>query len=418
MIKTGSLANYTNSIFDMTISADSPHSGFEVSLMETGAFYSPNLITFSGREGYLFDKDGNFFGGYESGVPFNIQVHYDYDNSTFSYYHQDNLVANGLSITGVDSQGATDGAVNFVKFTKHANSNMTVSATGIVQDSLAKHGTSQVDSRITSTMDVATNGSMLTSFTDPNGTLEGGGFNASRSTDFWAKDIDFTSVSVWNNRGYDTPADFRKRGATAITKRHIIMAKHFKLSASDVVYFVDPDGTWVSRTVSAIADHGSADITVGVLNADLPDNISFAKVLPSNVNDFLKTSSVGAIDQYYRPIVAGFDFEKKLTLMVLTYMLSSSNNSTYIATPASIPDPYDNLGEALIAGDSGNPVFIIIGGEAVLITSYKTTTNGPSYAGYISAINTLIGSADSSAGVSTGFTLTEFDLGSFDFQVF
>ena len=45
MIKTGSLANYTNSIFDMTISADSPHSGFEVSLMETGAFYSPNLIT-------------------------------------------------------------------------------------------------------------------------------------------------------------------------------------------------------------------------------------------------------------------------------------------------------------------------------------------------------------------------------------
>ena len=104
--------------------------------------------------------------------------------------------------------------------------------------------------------------------------------------------------------------------------------------------------------------------------------------------------------------------------MVLTYMLSSSNNSTYIATPASIPDPYDNLGEALIAGDSGNPVFIIIGGEAVLITSYKTTMNGPSYAGYISAINTLIASADSSAGVSTGFTLTEFDLGSFDFQVF
>tara|TARA_R100000231_G_scaffold134416_1_gene107953 strand:- start:4410 stop:5666 length:1257 start_codon:yes stop_codon:yes gene_type:complete len=418
MIKTGSLANYTNSIFDMTISADSPHSGFEVSLMETGAFYSPNLITFSGREGYLFDKDGNFFGGYESGVPFNIQVHYDYDNSTFSYYHQDNLIANGLSITGVDSQGATDGAVNFVKFTKHGNSNMTVSATGIVQDSLAKHGTSQVDSRITSTMDVATNGSMFTSFTDPNGTLEGGGFNASRSTDFWAKDIDFTSVSVWNNRGFGSPADFRMRGATAITKRHIIMAKHFKLSASDVVYFVDADGTWVSRTVSAIADHGSADITVGVLNADLPDNISFAKVLPSNVNDFLKMNSVGAIDQYYRPIVVGFDFEKKLTLMVLTYMLSSSNNSTYIATPASIPDPYDNLGEALVSGDSGNPVFIIIGGEAVLITSYKTTTNGPSYAGYISAINTLIASADSSAGVSTGFTLTEFDLGSFDFQVF
>lgn len=417
MIINESLSDYQNAIYDISLIVNSPDSGFELSLFESGKFYSSNLITFSGADGYLFDQSGNFFGGYRSGVPFDLEVHYDYVNSTFSYYKDDTLIANGLDITG-KSNGATDKSINSLSFDKNGTSEVSLSVTGQSKNSLAKYSTSQINDNITNTMDVATNGSMLTSFTDPNGTLEGGGFNASRSTDFWAKDIDFTSVSVWNNRGYDTPKDFRKIGATAITKRHIIMAKHFKLAASDVVYFVDPDGTWVSRTVSAIADHGSADITVGVLNADLPDNISFAKVLPSNVNDFLKTNSAGAIDEYYRPIVAGFDFEKKLTLMALSYMLSSGNFATFTSNPVSIPDPYDNLAEALTAGDSGNPVFIIIGGEAVLITSYKTDYNGPSYAGYISAINTLIASADSSAGVSTGFTLTEFDLGSFDFQVF
>jgi hypothetical protein len=422
MITTGNLSNYQNAIYDISLSINSPLSGFELSLSETGKFYSSDLITFSGAEGYVFDQSGNFFGGYSSGVSFDLEVHHDYINSSFSYYQDGVLIANGMDITG-QTNGATDKSVNCLIFNKHGDSEVSLSVSGQSENSLAKHANSQINENITSAMTVTANASMLTSFTDPNGVLEGGGFNAPRSESFWAKDIDFTSVSVWNNRGAVLPSetlvDYRVRGATAITKRHIIMAKHYKLETSDVVYFVDPDGTWVSRTISAIADHASKDITVGILNEELPENISFSKVAPSNINEFFKRDYLDFITQYYRPIVAGFDFEKKLTLNLLTAANSLTLKETvYFSSPYSLPEPYDNLAEAVIGGDSGNPLFIMIGGEAILLTSYRTTLQGPSYANYISDINDLIAAADNTATVNTSLKVTEFDLNSTGFFKF
>jgi hypothetical protein len=422
MITTGNLSNYQNAIYDISLSINSPLSGFELSLSETGKFYSSDLITFSGAEGYVFDQSGNFFGGYSSGVSFDLEVHHDYINSSFSYYQDGVLIANGMDITG-QTNGATDKSVNCLIFNKHGDSEASLSVSGQSENSLAKHANSQINENITSAMTVTANASMLTSFTDPNGVLEGGGFNAPRSESFWAKDIDFTSVSVWNNRGAVLPSetlvDYRVRGATAITKRHIIMAKHYKLETSDVVYFVDPDGTWVSRTISAIADHASKDITVGILNEELPENISFSKVAPSNINEFFKRDYLDFITQYYRPIVAGFDFEKKLTLNLLTAANSLTLKETvYFSSPYSLPEPYDNLAEAVIGGDSGNPLFIMIGGEAILLTSYRTTLQGPSYANYISDINDLIAAADNTATVNTSLKVTEFDLNSTGFFKF
>ena len=418
MIINESLSDYQNAIYDISLIVNSPDSGFELSLSETGKFYSSNLITFSGAGGYLFDQSGNFFGGYQSGVPFDLEVHHDYVNSTFSYYKNETLIANGLDITG-ESNGATDKSINSLSFHKNGISEVSLSITGQSKNSLAKYSTSQINDNITNTMSIAANASMLKSFTNPNGTLDGGGFNAARSTDFWGKDIDFTSVVVWNNRGFGSPADFRKRGGTAITKRHIIMAKHFKLQASDVVYFVDPDGTWVSRTISAIADHASKDLTVGVLNEELPENISFSKVLPSNINDYLEKTNVNIIKEYYKPIAAGFDFEKKLTLNVLNAVNSLTLKETvFDSNPTNVPDPYDNLAELIGSGDSGNPIFLIIGGEAVLLTSYLTTTKGPSYVNFTSDINTLIAASDSAASINTGFKLKIFDIDSFSFFKF
>ena len=370
----------------------------------------------------MFDQNGNFFEGYRSGVPFNLEVHHDYINSSFSYYQDGLLIANGLDITG-QAYGATDKSVNCLIFDKHGNSEVSLSVTGQSENSLAKYATSQINSRISSTMTVSANASMLTSFTDPAGVLYGGGFNASRSNSFWGEDIDFTSVSVWNTVGNGSPLDYRQRGATAITKRHIIMAKHFKLGVGADIYFVDPNGTWVSRRISAIADHASKDITVGVLDQDLPDNISFSKITPSDTNDYLNLDSSKGIKGYYKPIVAGFDLEKQLILIQLTSAKNTSDNTSYNTAPSSLEDPYDNLAEKIVTGDSGQPLFIIISGEAVLLTSHFTANFsgavvGPSYIASTSDINDLIASADSTAGVSTSLKVTEFDFNSLVFFKF
>jgi hypothetical protein len=101
--------------------------------MKTGidsVFKSANLVTISGQEGYLFDQSGNFFGGYQSGTPFSLEIQYDYTNKTFSYYLDDVLMANSLDVTGYTI--LTNGAVNLIMFDKHANSSLAMNTTGSI----------------------------------------------------------------------------------------------------------------------------------------------------------------------------------------------------------------------------------------------------------------------------------------------
>lgn len=132
MITSGNLPNYENCIYNVDITIDSPISGFEFSIMETGidgGFKSANLISFSGVEGYIFDQSGNFFGGYRSGVPFDIEIHHDFLNSTFSYYKDNILMANGLDVTG---SSILNGKSNLVSFTKHGDSVFSLEASGAI----------------------------------------------------------------------------------------------------------------------------------------------------------------------------------------------------------------------------------------------------------------------------------------------
>ena len=124
---SGSLPELENSIFDITVLVDNPSSGFEFSLMETGVSATPHdLIQFSGKEGYLFDQSGNFFGGYQSGLPFTVSVYYDWTNTGFKYYFDDVLIANDLET----SVGTLPRRVNQVEFQKYDNSTINVFASG------------------------------------------------------------------------------------------------------------------------------------------------------------------------------------------------------------------------------------------------------------------------------------------------
>ncbi len=132
MIKSGSFENYECSVYSVDLDITSPESGFEFSLMETGydgSWKTANLVTISGVSGYLFDQSGNFFGGFQSGIPFNVKIYYDYDNKTFSYDLEDVLMANSLDVTGYDV--FETGLVNLAMFHKHGDSSATVVGQGV-----------------------------------------------------------------------------------------------------------------------------------------------------------------------------------------------------------------------------------------------------------------------------------------------
>lgn len=83
--------------FNAEISLKVPQSGFYLKIGQTGASFYPN-VSFSGVSGYLFDKSGVFFGGFQKNVPFSISGDFFFNeaNPRYSYYYDGLLVSNNV----------------------------------------------------------------------------------------------------------------------------------------------------------------------------------------------------------------------------------------------------------------------------------------------------------------------------------
>ena len=295
---------------------------------------------------------------------------------------------------------------------------------GNPQESLALHCSEQIASRITDSMTSGVNAPMFVDFTNPSGTVGGGGYGAARSGDFWASDIDLTCASVWNNKGYPyygANADYRMIGAVAITPRHVAWAKHFMLDDGNKVWFVEPDGTWIERTLTEGRSHATVDIAVGLLNSDLPSTISIPKVFPEDVDLYVNTgtSTVATIENYYRPMALALD-HRKMAHCVQVSKIVGLGTTNFMALPPfnnpAVGPKADNFAWGLQTGDSGQQAYAIVDGTAVLLTCFHRNSTGPSYARYRTDINTLIAGVDSDAGIDTGYQLEALDLAPYNFK--
>lgn len=80
---------------DITI--DNPASGFSLMFGYSGD--GSNFVTgfgFSGYSGYLFDNSGTFFGGYQSGIEFQIDSHIFRNENRVSYFYNGSLIRNNI----------------------------------------------------------------------------------------------------------------------------------------------------------------------------------------------------------------------------------------------------------------------------------------------------------------------------------
>lgn len=222
-----------------------------------------------------------------------------------------------------------------------------------------------------------------------------------RNPNLWCADLDLSPVSPWNSSGGGT------RAGVLISPRHILFAAHYEISVGAQVRFVSPSGTVVNRTMTAKLTHPSytpfyPDLTVGVLNSDVPAGISFVKVLPFSWTTKLPSLSFSA------PLpLLGFDQEENALVTDLGQIASGYANC---AVPAVINAAKRlEFFEYLVAGDSGNPAFLIVGGDLVLVTvwTFGAAGGGTFVSGQISTINSLMTS------LGGGYQLTQIDLSSF-----
>jgi len=217
-----------------------------------------------------------------------------------------------------------------------------------------------------------------------------------------------TCTSPWNSR------QAGNRSGTAITARHAVLANHYPLVAGDTLRFIASDNTVITRTVVQSANifyNGfSTDARMILLDSDLPASITPCKIFPDGYETYLPAGEVTAAAEKL-PLLAT-DFSENGIVLDLLFEGTGNVTPVMIFNKPELPDRlafYDPI----ISGDSGNPIFAVIGSELWLLSTFFGDAVGPFYGGLVSELNAMITTLDTLQGDITGHTVTVGDLSSY-----
>jgi len=181
------------------------------------------------------------------------------------------------------------------------------------------------------------------------------------NTNFWARGLDFSCASPWND------STGTLRAGTAISRRHVVFAKHFPLWTGVRIAFVDGEGQVTHYTIRKTKSIGKTDIMIGSLDYELAPGIRPAKLLP---DDFPKCLG----DAAGLPVV---------TLNQREEALVSELNGLYTnGAPARVWNRHARrqgrtaFGKEIVVGDSGNPTFLFVNGEPILLYCVQSVGTG------------------------------------------
>lgn len=267
---------------------------------------------------------------------------------------------------------------------------------------LRVHAANQIDERLA--LASSTNG--LSMYTNRD-------FSLSSSTAWtpnpnsWTKKgtttLDFTGVAgylVYSNGTAIAPNSL----GTLISPRHFIAAAHYSPNIGHILGFIDSNGNRIERTVMGRENIAGTDIEVGVLDSDLPDSITYYPIaasttMESMIQPLYDTNYYGGYNNPSTdvPIVI-FDQEGKALIHQLTHL----GNTTVSHIPYT-SGSRAAFSEGVISGDSGNPGFIIIDNQPVLLFAHFGNVNGPNYGNYISQINAAM------TNLGGGYQVTEYN---------
>ena len=191
------------------------------------------------------------------------------------------------------------------------------------------------------------------------------------NTNCWIHDVDTSCASMWNS--FPWPGEFRKAG-TLISPRHMIFAKHFPATTNQIVCFMGVDGVSYTNMVVAISNiDDNIDIQLALLKDEMPTNVvTPAYLLPTNFYDYVGTGRMLPVLKFDYDEYAAV-LESKSTFPDMFQISSFEQSITFDKPKEGIRlNYYDHI----VVGDSGNPVFLLVGNKAVLLGCF--------HSGYIS----------------------------------
>lgn len=159
-------------------------------------------------------------------------------------------------------------------------------------------------------------------------------------------------------------------GGTLITRRHVLLAHHVPYPARPFdIFFVNADSRTFQYKVTAVQQVEGSDIAIGTLDRDADPSLNVYRVLPDNWTQYIahKAESFN---------VMGVSGTKLSFILPVLY----SNQDRKVATGdvvgvnlgvATVNVPSFEVarafGESVRVGDSGNPIFAMVGDELVLL---------------------------------------------------
>jgi hypothetical protein len=250
----------------------------------------------------------------------------------------------------------------------------------------------------------------------------------------WASMFNFTGVAHRNSH-WNTP----HFAGTAITDRHVLMVSHYLPPVGTVLTFIAADGAKVTRTILGYNSGNTfngrintnpvvGDLAVAVLSSG---NLSAAGIavypvvgpwlLPNatvtTTNDAVVAGWVGLKLNQDRQVLLAGDVDtvpvlkSPQTAIYEGSTLTVANSSVGTDFGPNMNDVaflagYSAFYSQSIVGDSGTPRFFPKADGSLILVGCVTGSNGGASFPSANVLNALIASADASAGISTGLTVT------------
>lgn len=217
------------------------------------------------------------------------------------------------------------------------------------------------------------------------------------NTNCWANGIDTSCASIWNSYSKNF------RAGTAVSRRHVLVATHYPLGAGIDLVFCGNDGNICTNRIIDSMPVTGIDITVALLQDELPNNITPASILPTNYESYLGKATA-------LPCFFVNQDECVCVQEIADLKTHPSGNRTALQVSGLYPrcGGRSSFYKNVIGNDSGSPRFISVAGKTVLLNLMWYGPDSPGYGSFITLYKGQIQSAMDA--LCPGYLLDELDM--------
>ena len=168
-------------------------------------------------------------------------------------------------------------------------------------------------------------------------------------------------------------------GGTLISRRHVLLSAHVPYPARPFdIFFANASSRTFTYKVTNVQQVGSTDIAIGTLDRDADASLNVFKVLPDNWSQYIANKVIPPTATF---IAVGLTAPTQAFVLPVIYSGKARKVSTADVTKiegglAGVDIPAFEVarafGDAIIGGDSGNPIFAMLGDELVLLGAMYT----------------------------------------------